>query len=58
MAEENRPFKLLTNEEYNRLSRVDKVNYLADAVGIMKDRTNSRARLFAPSRTKLKPKRD
>ena len=58
MADEDRPFKLLTNEEYNRLSRIDKMNYLASAVAIMKDRTNSRASLFAPSKTKPKPKRD
>ena len=56
MADEEQPFKFLTNEEFNRLSQTDKMNYLAGAVAALNERTNSRVRLFAPSKTRPKPK--
>ena len=57
MAAAERTFKFLTNEEFNRLSQKDKLDYLASAVSMLNESTNS-LKIFRDARTrpKLKPK--
>ena len=55
MAAAERPFKFLTNEEFNRLSQTEKLDYLAGVVATLDESTHS-LKIFRDAKAKSKPK--